>query len=245
MTNLVYTDRHRGSEQFVTLSLQKVTIFILFLVSLTQLSFLFLPYLVFICDLSVTNCQNKMGFSNQSTAADSLNNEEFWLKELRDQHQAFPFYYSFFSPQSVAKTDDDFSLFALFNEHFSLVYLLVMTTCHLGIALYFLRGLVRLIRRVTADETSDTWFKSIFSSWNHNMVCKTSSMLKHRSIYKQIKHKICLSRSANKAQTFCTRCLLGKTRTLVTLILIAVIIVANSINSINPKIFLICFLFYQ
>ena len=203
---LICIDRHRGSEQFVSLGLQKVTIFILFLVALTQLSFLLLPYLVFICDLSFTKCQSS---KNLSTTAND--HDQFWLKQLRDQHQAFPFYYSFLSPKPTASSDsDDFILFSLFNDYFPLVYLLVMTACHLGIALYFFRGLVRLIRRVTADETSDTWFKSIFSSWNHNMVCKTSSILKHKSIYKQIKHKIYLSRSANKAQTFCTRCLLGK-----------------------------------
>ena len=126
------------------------------------------------------------------------------------------FYYSFFNcgeDEGKLKNPPLFSSFRL-EEHFPLVYLLVSMICQLGLSLYVLRHLVILIKGVTWEETADTWFKSIFSSWNHNMVCQTSSTLKHRSIYKQIKQKIQLSRSPTKAKTFCTRCLVVTARCL-------------------------------
>ena len=208
---LICIDRHRGSEMFTTLGLHKVTIFILFLVTLTLLSFLLLPYLVFICDLSL-DCQTNSIAPNNGT---SMPNQ---MEALKSIWQNIPFYYSYLSPHEEMK---DFWFSSMFNEYLSLVYLLVMICCHLGIVLYFFRGLVTLIKGVTSEETNDSWFKAIFSSWNHNMVCKTSSMLKHRSIYKQIKHKLCMSRSATKAKTFCTRCLVVGARLLSLLLTLA------------------------
>ena len=217
---LICIDRHRGSEMFTTLGLHKVTIFILCLVTLTLLSFLLLPYLVFICHLSL-DCQRGkeedivVREANQ-TLDDDFKRRFWWEKSF----PTIPFYYSYLSPRNELKeqSEDVFVLSYLFNEYLSSVYLLVMICCHLGIAIYFFRGLVQLIKGVTSEETNDSWFKAIFSSWNHNMVCKTSSMLKHRSIYKQIKHKIYTSRSATRAKTFCTRCLVVGARVLALLL---------------------------
>ena len=213
---LICIDRHRGSEMFTTLGLHKVAIFILCLVTLTLLSFLLLPYLVFICHLSL-DCHIVVG---EEVANQTILDEDFkrfwWEKSL----PTIPFYYSYLSPRNELKeqSEDVFQLSFLFNEYLSSIYLLVMICCQMGIAIYFFRGLVQLIKGVTSEETNDSWFKAIFSSWNHNMVCKTSSMLKHRSIYKQIKHKIYTSRSATRAKTFCTRCLVVGARALALLL---------------------------
>lgn len=208
---LVCVDRHRGGEMFTALQLHKILAFITIIVCLTVLSFLLLPYMLFMCDFTFELCGGNI--EENSTLSTPSNSAASW----RFLHQPY-FYYSFFNcgfseDKNKVMNPPLFSSFRL-EEHFPLIYLFVSITCQLGLSLYVLRQLVILIKGVTWEETADTWFKSIFSSWNHNMVCQTSSTLKHRSIYRQIKQKIQLSRTPTKAKTFCTRCLVVTARCL-------------------------------
>ena len=41
-------------------------------------------------------------------------------------------------------------------------------------------------------------FKNVFSSWSFCVVCKTSSLLKHQSIYKHVKQKIRMAKSVRE-----------------------------------------------
>ena len=230
---LVCVDRHRGGEMFTALQLHKILAFITILVCLTVLSFLLLPYMLFMCDFTFELCGgNTEGNSTLSTPSNSAASWRF----LRQPY----FYYSFFNcgfseDKNKVMNPPLFSSFRL-EEHFPLIYLFVSITCQLGLSLYVLRQLVILIKGVTWEETADTWFKSIFSSWNHNMVCQTSSTLKHRSIYRQIKQKIQLSRTPTKAKTFCTRCLVVTARCLsllFTLVIWAGIISVVHLGKVN------------
>lgn len=204
---LACVDRHRGGEMFAGLQIHKILAFLTAIIGLTVLSFLLLPYLLFVCNFSLQECH----FLEESGRNNSMGNEDESLFLWNWQRHGQFFFYSFFISGSVeAEKQQDFN----FEEYFPLIYLLVNVICQVGIGLYLLNQLVILIRGVTGDETADTWFKSIFASWNHNMVCQTSSTLKHRSIYKQIKQKIQLARSPTKAKTFCTRCLVVAARCL-------------------------------
>ena len=53
-------------------------------------------------------------------------------------------------------------------------------------------------------------FKNVFSSWSYCVVCKTSSLLKHQSIYKHVKQKIRMSKSVR--ETFSIKILAGTAR---------------------------------
>lgn len=194
-------DRHRGGEMFAALQLHKILAFIIFIVALTMLSFMLLPYMLFMCDFSWERC--KLPTDGNLTTID--------LMGFFQNHPTY-FYYSFFVNKS--------GLYS-FEDYFPLLYLTVNLCCQLGISLYLFRQLVNLIRGITWDETADTWFKNVFASWNHNMVCQTSSTLKHRSIYRQIKQKVHLARSPTKAKTFCTRCLVVAARCLSLLLTLA------------------------
>ena len=198
---LVCVDRHRGGEMFAGLQLHKLTAFITLLVSLTIFAFLLLPYLLFACNFIMESCLD-LNTISEETVTNPDNSTTYFLDWIETQ----PFiYYSFFSSHRSEGP---------FNQHFPLIYLSVSLTCQICLTLYIGRQLVILIKGVTWEETADSWFKSIFSSWNHNMVCQTSATLKHRSIYRQIKRKIQLSRTPTKAKTFCTRCLVVTARCL-------------------------------
>ncbi len=194
---LACIDRHRGGEMFAALQLHKILIFVTSIISLTVLSFILLPYMLIMCDFSLERCTQPIDRSNATISLDN-----WWML----QHYRLFFYYSYFSPERAVHSDFH-SFLPLEEQHFPLIYLVTNFACLLGVCLYLFRHLVVLIKGVTWDETADTWFKNIFASWNHNMVCQTSSKLKHRSIYRQMKQKIQLARSPTRAKTFCTRCL--------------------------------------
>jgi hypothetical protein len=229
---LLGIDRHRGSEMFAALSLHKIMIFISAIVGLTVLSFLVLPYLVFTCDFSLEMCDDvSTTNSTQSTAA--------WLNAIFGQEAELaerkilkiPFYYGFFEAKNshVRYANDSPVLQQVYTSHFPAIYLCVVVVCQLGIGIYLFHQLIQLIKGVISDYTADTWFKNVFSSWNYNVVCKTSSMLKHRSVYRHVKQKIQQTKSLSKPKTCCTRCLIVAARFLsffLTLVIWASIVLA-------------------
>jgi len=280
---LIAVDRHRGCEMFACLNLQKIMMFLCAMVSLTMLSFLILPYLVFTCNFSLDLCQQpiqeidfqvntkqippkiikndikhekpppniiikNIDYNNENItealaleAPDDVNDEikssisstsllpnswfnetslKWWWSAIYSSHRSsknelkiIPFYYGFYEKGREIRYNSDF-LLHLFGQHLPFIYLLVVVLCHIGVIIFFYRQLINLIKGVIAEEANETWFKSVFSSWNYNVVCKTSSLLKHRSVYRHIKQKIQLTRSLAQAKTFCTRCLIVAARCL-------------------------------
>ena len=82
----------------------------------------------------------------------------------------------------------------IYEKHIPLIYICVIIVSEIGVAIYFFRQLLSLIKGVVYDQTADTWFKNIFASWNYNVVSVTSKILKHQSIYQHIKQKIRFSK---------------------------------------------------
>ncbi len=264
---LLVVDRHRGGEMFTVLLLHKIMIFICIVLSLAILSFLMLPYLVFICNLSLENCvinnAAKYRFNNStntaiyaddhiyksnsvesdaggdnktslltmilSTAANGKPQQKppgeiqaAGLKMAGDPNQVdllqpltdiIPFFYGFYkSAAGPAKIHDGENapplLQLIYALHLPTAYICVVAACLLGVVLYLFHQVIVLIKSVVQDQTVDTWFKTVYASWNYNVVCKTSSVLKHRSIYRHAKQKIQQSKSLARPKTCCTRCLI-------------------------------------
>ena len=82
----------------------------------------------------------------------------------------------------------------IYEKHIPLIYICVIIVSEIGVAIYFFRQLLSLIKGVVYDQTADTWFKNLFASWNYSVVCVTSKILKHQSIYQHIKQKIRFSK---------------------------------------------------
>ena len=82
----------------------------------------------------------------------------------------------------------------VYEKHIPLIYICVIIVSEIGVGIYFFRQLLSLIKGVVYDQTADTWFKNLFASWNYSVVCVTSKILKHQSIYQHIKQKIRFSK---------------------------------------------------
>ena len=244
---------------FACLNLQKIMMFLCAMVSLTLLSFLILPYLVFTCNFSLDLCQQPIqeDLGRNVTSHDHregpikgttwLNETSYWWwsaiysshRTKNEDLKIIPFYYGFFENREIRYSSD--FLLHLFGQHLPFIYLVVICVSHMGVVVFYYRQLIGLIKGVIAEEANDNWFKCVFASWNYNVVCKTSSLLKHRSIYRHIKQKIQLTRSLAQAKTCCTRCLIVTARCLsllITLIMWACIVVSvhfATLNQINPN----------
>lgn len=210
---LIGVDRHRGSEMFAVLALQKLMMLISALVSLTVLSFLLLPYLVLACNFSLDHCQPMVDLTNSTSDSSSA----WWWSAIYFSHREggtykrIPFYYGFLEVTSEAEVND---ISQALSSHLPIIYLAVTSVCQIGLIIYFGGQLKGFIKRAISEDTSDSWFKSLYSSWNHNVVCKTSSLLKHKSVYRHLKQKLQLAKSFAKARTCCTRCLVVAARVL-------------------------------
>ena len=120
--------------------------FITTLISLTVLSFLLLPYMLFTCNFSFEFCSRNLHSENDNaTAIDEEPGVSTWNLLY---HQPY-FYYSFFNgDQQQVKYQEPAQLLSglRFDENFPLVYLFVSMACQLGLSLYMLRHLVVLIK---------------------------------------------------------------------------------------------------
>ena len=70
---LIAVDRHRGCEMFACLNLQKVMMLLCAMLSLSLLSFLILPYLIFTCNFSLDLCQQPIQ-DEDATNTETTNN---------------------------------------------------------------------------------------------------------------------------------------------------------------------------
>lgn len=96
-----------------------------------------------------------------------------------------------------------------YQTRVSVIYACIVVACLLGLALYFFRQLIGLIRGVVSEHTSDSWFKNVFASWNFSNVCP--SYLKHKSLYNHAKQKLRFKKEC--PQPSCANiCLLGTGR---------------------------------
>ena len=58
----------------------------------------------------------------------------------------------------------------IYEKHIPLIYICVIIVSEIGVAIYFFRQLLSLIKGVVYDQTADTWFKNLFASWNYRYI---------------------------------------------------------------------------
>ena len=96
-----------------------------------------------------------------------------------------------------------------YQTRMSVIYACTVLSCLLGLAFYFFRQLIGLIRGVISEQTSDSWFKNVFATWNFSNVCP--SYLKHKSLYNHTKQRLRFKKEC--PQPSCgSICLLGTGR---------------------------------
>ena len=126
----------------------------------------------------------------------------------------------------------------VYEKHIPLIYICVIIVSEIGVAIYFFRQLLSLIKGVVYDQTADTWFKNLFASWNYSVVCVTSKILKHQSIYGHIKQKIRFSKYDAK-KSCVAYSLFGGARlfgALITMILLGMIVFSmHFVSMLTPK----------
>jgi hypothetical protein len=126
----------------------------------------------------------------------------------------------------------------VYEKHIPLIYICVIIVSEIGVAIYFFRQLLSLIKAVVYDQTADTWFKNLFASWNYSVVCVTTKILKHQSIYQHIKQKIRFSKY-DATKSCLAYSLFGGARiigAIVTLFLVGLIVFSmHFVSMLTPK----------
>ena len=131
-----------------------------------------------------------------------------------------------------------FVLQHVYEKHIPLIYICVIIVSEIGVTIYFFRQLLSLIKGVVYDQTADTWFKNLFASWNYSVVCPTSKILKHQSIYQHIKQKIRFSKYDSKKSCIAYCCFVAARMfgAVLTLIFLGIIIFSiHFVSMFTPK----------
>ena len=256
---MVSIDKHRGGEMFTTMSLHKLVTLLCAIVSFNILCFLVIPYLFFVCNLvnvdySAASCHYLLNGTRRET---DFFRSTFETLDVYDSKPPAPRYYQLpllygsfeqilpkvANDQQAPPYDDNqsatyFVIQHIYEKHIPLIYICVIIVSEIGVAIYFFRQLLFLIKGVVYDQTTDTWFKNLFASWNYSVVCATSKILKHQSIYQHIKQKIRFSRYDAK-KTCAAYCLFIAARifgAILTLILLGAIVFAiHFVSMLTPK----------